>query len=142
MKRGPKPKIKPDVLKFAPPGEPRKPSWLTKEAAAEWDALAPDLVAIGVLTPLHGMAFGLLCLASAGLAQALKGVAEQGEKTTSQRGGDRLSVPKRIENYERERLERMLAEFGLTPSSESRVTRSPSATPTKLDLLIQGKKAR
>ena len=38
-----------------------KPKWLSAEASAVWDELAPDRIAIGLLTNLTAESFGQLC---------------------------------------------------------------------------------
>ena len=75
-KRG-KSKDEPVIAVDLPPEMPAKPAWLTKEARAYWDTIAPDLFAAGLLHKIDAAIFGRLCqLAGAAIAleKKLKGV--------------------------------------------------------------------
>jgi P27 family predicted phage terminase small subunit len=119
-------RIKPDEPK-PDPTVPQPPAWLTPEALAEWNRLAPQLHMLGLLTAIDGTTFGARCQIVADLADAERKLAKFGPVMRSSDRRDRLvlSPYTRIRDRLRDQLFRADAEFGLTPSARSRVEARP-----------------
>lgn len=94
----------------APPAELDPPEWLYKMARDHWIELAPILSRAGLLTQADRPALALLC-------EAFQRFRHDPEDTKA-----------------RDLYRRMLAEFGLTPSSRSRLKTSE---PPKQDALAE-----
>ena len=136
-KRGPKPK--PTALKklLGNPGKrplnerepqpdptmPRPPAHLDEGACAEWARMAPELNRMRLLTQVDRAAFAGYCAAYSRWAQATADLAKVGGFTIVTEKGYVLQHP--LVGVANKALELMLkcaVEFGLTPSSRSRVS--------------------
>ena len=93
------------------------PPWLPSEgpARAAWDRLAPGLVRAGILTKIDGEALGLACLA---LEEFLAAREDAAGWRRADAAWKRYAV--------------ILREFGLTPSSRTRVHAVPPPAPDPL----------
>ena len=142
-KRGPK--TKPTALKViegnkghrplnenepAPAADmPPVPDHLDDEARAEWDRVAPELYAIGVLTVVDGAALGAYCTAFSVWAKAERRIQAQARNDDSilaegliqkTKSGNLIQNPLLgIANVARRDMVRLAAELGLTPSSRA-----------------------
>lgn len=106
-------------------GVPKCPAHLTARAKAAWKRIGPELQKMGVLTLADGPALEMLCDAYAQYREADDCVQAEGltYDTVSELGTmvrARPEVAMRADAWRRVRA--MLAEFGLTPSSRSRVS--------------------
>jgi len=107
------------------------PAWLTRaDALAEWERLAPDLIAKKVLTFWDVQAFAEYCDAVATIAEAAAELAEQGyvvERPVFDRNGKETGervVPNEWVQIQARALEvsaRRGARFGLNPSDRTGV---------------------
>ena len=114
-------------------GAPPVPSWLPVKARPHWRKIAPLLDGMGVLTVADGTALALLCDVLAEYLDARAVTAALGATYTSEsiaRDEDGNTVVTRMVRARPEvamyqdawkRARAMLAEFGLTPSSRSRL---------------------
>lgn len=109
-----------------PPGRVTPPSWLGAEALAAWHELAPTLTDMGLLTTADPHALALLCDVYARYISASAVITEQGptyESVNIKTGV--VMVRKRPEVDIAadcwRRLNVMLQQFGMTPSSRGRV---------------------
>lgn len=108
-------------------GEPECPRHLNAIARKEWRRLCPLLLSMGVLSETDGIALGNLCNAYATLisAQRLMNKASKGPGSglliKSPNGYLQQSPLLSIVNRQIEIVNRLLSEFGLTPSSRTRV---------------------
>ena len=112
-------------------GEVVPPAWLTRDdALAEWERLAPDLIAKKVLTFWDVQAFAEYCDAVATIAEAAAELAEQGyvvERPVFDRNGVATGhrvVPNEWVQIQAKALEvsaRRGARFGLNPSDRTGV---------------------
>lgn len=106
-------------------GVPKCPPHLSKLAKSAWKRIAPELKAMGVLTLADGAGLELLVDAYAQYRAADDVIQDKGltYMTESENGvmhRARPEVAMRSDAWRRVRA--MLAEFGLTPSSRSRVS--------------------
>ena len=100
---------------------PPRPDFLSGPAAEKWDELAPYLVGLRLMTIGDGPALAALCQAWGRYCAAEKQLAEQGPVVTSPNGYGIPSPWLAISNQAHDQMRKLLTEFGLTPSSRSRV---------------------
>ena len=134
--RGPAPK--PTALKVLqgnpgkralPKGEPRPaagkvptaPRWLAEEAKREWRRLAGRLWRVGLLTEVDGIGLGMLCEAFAQYCEAKRMVEEEGMLARSDKGNLYQHPAVGLMTSARGDVFRWAREFGMTPSSRSRI---------------------
>jgi P27 family predicted phage terminase small subunit len=100
------------------------PAWLPEDARIEWADKAPMLQRLGLLTEADLDAFCLYCQAFARWKAAEKKLLEFGMviKSSSHNGFPIVSPYLQIASKAQQQATRMLIEFGLTPSSRSRVS--------------------
>ena len=98
------------------------PDWLLPEAKAEWDRLAPTLIAMGVITDHDITAFAGYCQSYARWKEAEEWMAEHGTTFTSEKDGVLRPVPQvRISQSNLHSMQAFCSEFGLTPASRARI---------------------
>jgi P27 family predicted phage terminase small subunit len=123
-------------------GIPEPPEWLSDVALEHWRTLAPELDAAGVLTVADGHALAMLCEAHAEWRSASEAIEQKGEVYTKVTAAGKSTPVARPEVAMRSdawsRMKSMLAEFGLTPSSRSRVSATPQAPSGKLARFLEG----
>ena len=105
-----------------PPGVPEMPAGLSVGAVAEWKRLVKLLADTpGLLTKVDGGALALLCRSLDRVAVLYEWM-EANESVDRGTTGQPIQHPK-VKEYERERehCAAMLRDFGLSPSSRSRV---------------------
>jgi P27 family predicted phage terminase small subunit len=149
----PGPAPKPTALKIAEgnPGkrklnsaEPRPtgvaeiPPGLPAEARREWKLYAPQFAKLGLLTELDAPAFAMLCQAWASWKKHLRLAQKQGNIINV--NGQKIPNPHLIRaDKEAAKLSKLLAEFGATPASRSRIQiDNPEAEGESLDSFITG----
>jgi P27 family predicted phage terminase small subunit len=100
---------------------PRVPDHLSDEAKREWRRLGRMLVGMGVMTEADGDALALLCTAWARWLEAEGQLRRFGIVIKSPSGYPIQSPYLSIARQSMAELRSLLAEFGLTPASRSRV---------------------
>lgn len=104
-----------------PPGTPPRPDWLDAEGRKEWDRVVPQLEALGVLSEIDGAMLADYCAAHALAVKATRAYQKQGLTVTI--NGQRLKNPNiKIAQEARAQARLLAGEFGLSPSSRSRVS--------------------
>lgn len=106
------------------------PDYLDDQGRREWVAKAPMLQRLGLLTEADLDTFGLYCQTFARWKHAQKQIALYGMvHVTEKTGSLQISPWLSIANKAQSECQKLLVEFGCTPSSRSRVTVSkrPSA---------------
>jgi P27 family predicted phage terminase small subunit len=117
----------------------RPPTWLNADAKKEWRLEAPEAVKTGILTVADRSAFADLCILQARVKKAYRDMnkfSESIRKKAEAKGGvwefDMLMPPTQtgyfaqnpfigIYNKALAELNKMRAEFGMTPSSRTRI---------------------
>jgi P27 family predicted phage terminase small subunit len=112
-----------------PPGVPPCPSWLGREARAEYKRVVALLAPSGVLRQTDFAPLVCYCEAAGEFAQAVKELRESGHTTTNARGRVVASPWLRVKNKAADRMGKFAAHFGLSPSTRSRVPSSPPPPP-------------
>lgn len=101
-----------------PEGTPKRPAWLAGEAVELWEEVVASLGAARVLSPAHRPAL-------ARLAQAWRRwrEAEAAIDAAQERGAaaGRIAALQGLARKNGEAVDRLLAQFGLTPASQSKV---------------------
>lgn len=109
----------------AKPGVPAMPSWLNAEARAEWRRIVPQLEALGILSDVDGGMLADYCTAHALAVNATKKYQREGMVKTI--NGQLQKHPAvKIAQEARAQARLLAAEFGLSPSSRSRIS-APAA---------------
>lgn len=112
-----------------PAARPTCPSWLSRDAKAEWRRIVPELEQVGLLTQVDRAALAAYCQSYArwrqaeaalddGLRIELFKVTNEGEAIVYQV----IQKPEvAIAQKERQLMKAFLTEFGLTPASRTRL---------------------
>jgi P27 family predicted phage terminase small subunit len=121
-----------------PVAAPVPPPFLGPDAKAEWERIVPHLVTGGVLTEWDRAALTVYCVAFGDLAEAEAALRVQGKLVKSPTGYPIQNPNLAISNRAREVLAKMCPEFGMTPSSRSRVAGRKKDKPSKLSRFTKG----
>lgn len=101
---------------------PDAPEWLDTEALAEWNRMAPQLLAAGTLAKAYRAPLASYCESwSRYVAAVAKVVETGGEVVKSPAGFPILNPYSSVRNRAQAQMQSLAAEFGLTPSSKTRV---------------------
>jgi len=117
-----------------PKGEPQPkaklpgpPAQLSAEAKREWWRLGKQLATLGLLTNIDRAALALYCQAWARWLEAEKALKTYGVMVKSPNGFPMQSPYLAVANKAMEQIRAMLTEFGMSPSSRTRVHAAPQA---------------
>lgn len=97
------------------------PPHLKGVARTEWTRITKELHALGVLSLLDRAALVAFCTAWSDYVHACKMVEEEGAVITSEKGGLYQNPWVGIKNSSMDRVVRISSEFGMTPSSRTRI---------------------
>ncbi|HFD40867.1 MAG TPA: phage terminase small subunit P27 family [Anaerolineae bacterium] len=118
---------------------PSPPEHLSEEAKTEWRRVVRMLMDAGLFTAADRAALALYCEAWGRWVEAQRMVAKSGQVITTQSGNLIQNPYLGVANRAWEDLRKILAEFGLTPSSRSRLNASPVVEEESLaDILFAG----
>jgi len=113
-----------------PGGTPTCPKHLDKNAKAEWKRISKELTSLGLLTNVDRAALAAYCQCWSRWVSAEEGIAKFGTILKSPKSGFPIQNPHvSIANTALDLLRKFMVEFGLTPSSRSRLT-TGTAEPT------------
>jgi P27 family predicted phage terminase small subunit len=101
---------------------PKCPKHLSKEAREFWKVEAPKLKRLGLLTEIDETAFELLCWAYGKWVKAERILANEGEFIETPTGKLRLHPALNVANRALDQTRKLLAEFGMTPSSRTGIS--------------------
>lgn len=103
---------------------PRPPTWLSREAKAEWRRVAPGLERLDLVKPEDRAALAAYCEIWARYVAAVKQYTAEGLVLANPDTGRQHQHPAvAIANAAESQLRHYAAEFGLTPSAERNVSR-------------------
>jgi P27 family predicted phage terminase small subunit len=102
------------------PELPQPPGFLQGVALEEWHRIAPLLHGAGLLTALDAEALAVGCQSYANFVEATEKIRERGTVVVYE-GRPMPNPYLRVMNAALQQWTRMLIEFGMTPSSRSRV---------------------
>lgn len=98
------------------------PDWLAGDALKVWNALAPKLKKAGMLTEIDHELLAAYCAARTTAAKAQKMIDKKGEVTLTSHGNEIPSPWLGIRNTALKLMAKLAPEFGMSPSSRSRVS--------------------
>jgi P27 family predicted phage terminase small subunit len=111
-----------DSEPVAPAGDPECPDWLDDEAKAEWHRIIPDLREMGLLSRADRPALAAYCTAWSRWVHAEEQVRKFGPIVKSPEKQFPMKSPYLcVADQALEIMRKMMVEFGLTPSSRSRI---------------------
>jgi P27 family predicted phage terminase small subunit len=122
---GPEPPPIPASKPIAPP------SWLTKEAKAEWKRVLPELIQFVGLAKIDRACLTAYCAAWAEFHRMAKIVEREGEYYLNSKDEPRLHPAVKARNDSRSAMLKYMRELGLTPSGRTglhRAVRPPAAS--------------
>jgi P27 family predicted phage terminase small subunit len=122
---------RPDALEKAP----RPPAHLNRRAAAEWRRIVKELVALRLIAKIDHASLAAYCSAYATYIEADERLKSENWTTTTARGGSRPNPLFKIRDDALKNVQKFAGEFGLTPSSRSRV--KGAASPEQKDLFAE-----
>jgi len=115
------------------------PTHLHAEARKEWQRLAPQLYELGLLTELDHAALEMLCWSWSVWVKASQQLVAEGLTVVDRNGVTRVSPWLKIEAEAQKQLRALCAEFGMTPSSRSRVKAVPPERPDPFEELLNSR---
>jgi P27 family predicted phage terminase small subunit len=108
-------------------GTPTCPKHLDKEAKTEWKRVSAELIAAGLLTTVDRAALAAYCSAWSRWLNAELSIQKFGTVIKSPKSGFPIQNPfVGVANTALEQMRRWAVEFGMTPSSRSRISTTPS----------------
>ena len=111
---------------------------LPKYGQKLWKDLAPRMIKLGVLTDVDLPAFEMMCIHYALARQALDEVHDNG-LTIEEEGKTKKNPAMQAFRENSQAYKALLVEFGLTPSSRSRIESTPlDNEPTLAEILFDG----
>ena len=116
---------------------PRCPRGLPDAVKKEWRRLAPRLFEMGVLTEADDIALAQLCILWARLQEAERRIVETNLILRTSNGNYVQNPLVGISNTAIRELRALLAEFGMTPSSRSRLKVSARENKSLAELLFE-----
>lgn len=121
---------------------PAPPAYLTGEAKKAWQKLAGQLHRMGVLTDVDHDALARYCVTYQRWLRAEKALARDGDVLKTNKGNYVQNPWLAISNRSLGLLNGLAAEFGITPSSRTRVKASPPEEEEKLERELFGPKVK
>lgn len=100
---------------------PKCPPHLEGEARKEFQRITQELIKLKVITNVDRAAIVAYCQAWSDYVNATKEVKKEGEVLYSDKGNAYINPWKNIQTSAMDRMLRFSAEFGMTPSSRSRI---------------------
>ena len=120
---------------------PRAPAYLNKVAQAEWRRVVKELHPLGLLTKIDTVSLSAYCVCFAGWVDATAQVQKHGVLIKSPNNVPMQSPYLSIANRAMVEMRKWLVEFGMTPSSRTRVTATESEKEDPLkDFMSRGGK--
>ncbi len=124
-----------------PVAAPTAPTWLCREAKAEWARVVPQLVKLGVIARIDRAALVAYCESWADYHAAVRAVRVEGKTFTTPQGYIAKNPMVTILNESRAAVLRFAQEFGLTPSARARVSGQPRQADDPLTDFVNQKHA-
>ena len=107
-------------------GRPTCPAWLLPEAKREWRRVVPELEALGMLTAIDRASLSAYCQSWGRMVEAEEQVNRYGSILKS-KNSDYVQVSpyETLRRHNAQAVRAFATEFGLTPSSRSRLSLTP-----------------
>lgn len=123
-----------------PTGKPVCPDWLEDEAKAEWDRMSTALENMGMLTDMDMVAFAGYCQAYARWREAEEFLSQHGSIVRTPNGYLQQVPQVSIAQTNLKIVLKFCEQFGLTPSSRSRIVadKAVDETTDEMEKLLRG----
>jgi P27 family predicted phage terminase small subunit len=118
---------------------PRCPACLGEEARKEWRRLVRELAGVGLLTGLDRGLLAAYCQAHALWVEAVSSIARYGTMVKSPNGYPMQSPYVAVANKQVEIMVRIASEFGMTPSSRTRIRVGEPSPADPFEAFLQGR---
>jgi P27 family predicted phage terminase small subunit len=121
-----------------PAAAPACPAHLDAEAKKEWRRILKELAPLGMISKLDRAALAAYCQAWGRWVQAEEQLRKHGPVVKSPSGFPMQNPYLSIANAAMEQMRKYMVEFGLTPSSRSRIETTPQAPADELQEFLSG----
>lgn len=118
---------------------PSCPNHLKGVARQEWNRITKELYKLGMITKLDRAALTICCQVYADYVNACHKLKEEGEVIISDKGGLYQNPWESIKKRSMDQIMKYYAEFGMTPSSRSRVKTDTPSEEDELEKMLFGK---
>ena len=98
------------------------PEFLSKEAKIEWERVTPELKRLGLISNIDTASLACYCEAYSDLQAAIKTLNSEGTILVAASGYKQQHPAVSFKKQAMEQIKKFSAEFGLTPSSRSRIS--------------------
>jgi P27 family predicted phage terminase small subunit len=115
------------------------PAGLGEEARKEWKRLARELAELGLLTGLNRGMLAAYCQAHALWVEAVASIERYGTMIKSPNGFPMQSPYVAVANKQVDIMVRIAAEFGMTPSSRTRIRVGDKTPEDPFEAFLQGR---
>lgn len=117
---------------------PSCPNHLQGIARQEWNRIVKELKALGMITKLDRAALAICCTAYADYVKACNKLKKEGEVIISEKGGMYQNPWVAIKKRSMDQIAKFYAEFGMTPSSRSRIQVDANTPEEELEKMLFG----
>lgn len=121
---------------------PQCPPHLKGDAKVEWKRVTKELHTLGILTKVDRATLTAYCMAWGDLVKAEQQIEKEGEVIVSDKGGMYQNPWVAIKKRSMDQVVKFSAEFGMTPSSRSRLKVELPGEEDEMASLLFGKKAK
>ena len=118
--------------------KPRCPSHLSDEAKKEWRRISKELYYLGLLSKLDRAFLAAYCQVYARWVKAEQKISEEGEVFITEKGFPMQSPWVSIANKAMDLMNKFGSEFGMSPSSRTRVQATQPKEKSLAELLFEG----
>ena len=118
---------------------PQCPPHLKGTARTEWKRITQELYALKIITNIDRAALAVCCTAWADYVKACNKLEKEGEVIISDKGGMYQNPWVAIKKRSMDQVQKFYAEFGMTPSSRSRVKIEAPGEEEELEKMLFGK---
>lgn len=118
---------------------PEAPDFLSDVAREEWDRLVPELVELGLISQLSRATIAAYCQAYGRWRLAEEILRIESPVLVGEKGGLYQNPWLAVANKCIEQMQKISAEFGMTPSSQTRVTTTKPAAASASPLTLFAK---
>lgn len=123
-------------------GVPQVPRWLDAEARREWRRVVKELASVGLITRVDRGALAAYCEAWSRWRRAEEALEREELVLTTDKGYTYPNPLIGIANGALEQMKRFMVEFGMTPSSRTKVKVEKPQEPDELERLLFGSKVK
>lgn len=120
---------------------PTCPPHLKGAARTEWNRIVAELVKLKIISEIDRAALAVCCTAWADYVKACNKLEKQGEVIISEQGGLYQNPWVAIKKRSMDQVQKFYAEFGMTPSSRSRVKVDTPSEEEEMEGFLFGNKS-